>query len=267
MSVCSDISDYDWLTGDEAAVLLIELAASELPLHTAVGRLRRHLSPAADAPRRGAGRATPPGGRQVFPRRPHVLHAHRPRTSDRRTGRRLQSHAIRPASRSVSDGRMPHFADLCCGIGGDLLALAKQGTMIAVDRCPIAAHFAAANVRAVVPSSDVQFRTIDADRHRISMTSPPGTSIPIAAPPAAAQRRSNAVSRTSPTSSDCLRQVAERRHQTRAGHQSACRVDRALRTRMDQPRPRMPPTRRLARRPGRVPRPTPRNNPSQPLAA
>ena len=74
----------------------------------------------------------------------------------------LQSHAIRPASRSVSARRTPHIADLCCGIGGDLLALAEQGTVIGVDRDPIAAHFAAANVRAVVPSADVQFRTIDA---------------------------------------------------------------------------------------------------------
>jgi hypothetical protein len=45
MSVCSDVSDYGWLTGDEAAALISELAASKLPLQTALSRLRRDLSP------------------------------------------------------------------------------------------------------------------------------------------------------------------------------------------------------------------------------
>jgi hypothetical protein len=41
-------------------------------------------------------------------------------------------------------------ADLCCGIGGDLLAIAARGSVIGVDRDATAAHFAAANVEAVV---------------------------------------------------------------------------------------------------------------------
>jgi hypothetical protein len=60
-------------------------------------------------------------------------------------------------------------ADLCCGIGGDLLGLARQAGsgptpagIVAVDSSPIATHFAAANVRAVIPSADVRFDTREA---------------------------------------------------------------------------------------------------------
>jgi hypothetical protein len=41
-------------------------------------------------------------------------------------------------------------ADLCCGIGGDLLALAKIRPVVGVDRDPVTAHFAAVNSGATV---------------------------------------------------------------------------------------------------------------------
>jgi hypothetical protein len=41
--------------------------------------------------------------------------------------------------------------DLCCGIGGDLLAFAQLGASVGVDRNPIMAILAAANARAVLP--------------------------------------------------------------------------------------------------------------------
>ncbi len=146
MSVCSDISDYDWLTGDEAAVMLIELAASELPLHTAISSLRRHLSPLrthlvaelVELRRRAAAKFSN-ADRMFFTRT----------ALEQATDEQVACYkAMRIAQRcrSASDGRMLYIADLCCGIGGDLLALAKQGTLVAVDKCPIATHFAAANV-------------------------------------------------------------------------------------------------------------------------
>jgi hypothetical protein len=46
------------------------------------------------------------------------------------------------AARLPSDGAM---TDLCCGIGGDLLAIAGRGPVVAVDRDPIAALLAEAN--------------------------------------------------------------------------------------------------------------------------
>jgi hypothetical protein len=47
-----------------------------------------------------------------------------------------------------------HLADLCCGIGGDLLALAGRGSAIGVDSDPVVALLANANARADGLSSD-----------------------------------------------------------------------------------------------------------------
>ncbi len=49
-------------------------------------------------------------------------------------------------------------ADICCGIGGDLLALAKQGArvgveVLGVDADPITAHFASTNLRLIGSNS------------------------------------------------------------------------------------------------------------------
>jgi len=45
-------------------------------------------------------------------------------------------------------------ADLCCGIGGDLLPLARRGPATGVDRDPVLAILAEANCRVVADSSD-----------------------------------------------------------------------------------------------------------------
>ena len=54
-------------------------------------------------------------------------------------------------------------ADLCCGIGGDLLALAARGPACGVDRDPVVTLLAAANVLAVVPQSVVSFSAADVE--------------------------------------------------------------------------------------------------------
>jgi hypothetical protein len=59
----------------------------------------------------------------------------------------------------------PIFADLCCGIGGDLMALSQIATAIGIDRDPIAAHLAAVNTGVAVRCTDVaelDFDGIDA---------------------------------------------------------------------------------------------------------
>ena len=56
------------------------------------------------------------------------------------------------------------MADLCCGIGGDLLALAAVGQTSGVDRDPVSACFAAANARvAGVGASELSLRTCEID--------------------------------------------------------------------------------------------------------
>ncbi len=47
------------------------------------------------------------------------------------------------------------LADLCCGIGGDLMALALCGTTFGIDRNRVAAHFAAINSGVPVTTLDV----------------------------------------------------------------------------------------------------------------
>ncbi len=46
MTVCSDVADYEWLTGNEARAVLVELTDARAPLHTTVARLRGRFSPA-----------------------------------------------------------------------------------------------------------------------------------------------------------------------------------------------------------------------------
>ncbi|HEY4308502.1 MAG TPA: class I SAM-dependent methyltransferase [Pirellulales bacterium] len=58
-------------------------------------------------------------------------------------------------------------ADLCCGIGGDLLALAARGPVTGVDRDPAVAVIAAANAKAVLPQATVTVATTDVDRFDI----------------------------------------------------------------------------------------------------
>lgn len=60
----------------------------------------------------------------------------------------------------------PHaaIADLCCGIGGDLLAMAATSKAIGIDRDPVASVFAEANLAAVGRTGRLVNETIDAER-------------------------------------------------------------------------------------------------------
>lgn len=143
MTSSSGVDDYRWLTGDEAADLLRDLAAQPQALHSAAARLRRQLSAA----------------------RTHLLleqvelrcrAAAKFRLADRMFFTRIgleqatdQWVAKHKAARFAGRGAV---ADLCCGLGGDLLALGETAEhLIGVDRDPIAALLAAANARAVLP--------------------------------------------------------------------------------------------------------------------
>ena len=142
MSVCSDITEYKWLTGSEAAAYLAELAASAEPLHARLERLRRGLSPAkahlileqVELRQRAAEKFT--AAARMFFTRVGLEQA-----TDEWVARYK---ALRFSERA---GASPPavIVDLCCSIGGDLLGLAAVGTVIGVDASPIAAHFAEAN--------------------------------------------------------------------------------------------------------------------------
>ena len=149
MTTCSDLTDYEWLTGTEAATVLTDLAGNNTPLHTAIARLRKHFSATrahllidqADLRRRATAKFTQ--AHQMFFTRVGLE-----QSTDEWVARykatRFNGHPV---------------ADLCCGIGGDLQALAKNGPTIGVDRDPAIAHFAKTN--SGVPVHPIDLATFD----------------------------------------------------------------------------------------------------------
>jgi hypothetical protein len=64
------------------------------------------------------------------------------------------------------------LADFCCGIGGDLAALARRGPAVGFDRDPVAALLAQANCRAVLgaePSAARRVQVVVADVERCAL--------------------------------------------------------------------------------------------------
>ncbi len=157
MADCNELADYQWLTSGEAAALADELTADSVSLHTAVGRLRDRLSPARthllleliESRRRAAAKFTA-AGRMFFT----------PLGLEQATDEWLAAYKV---TRFRAHGA---FADLCCGIGGDLLAFAQLGPVIGVDLSPSMTHLAAANAQAVLPPEavkDVSFHIGDVE--------------------------------------------------------------------------------------------------------
>src|SRR3954467_7412065 len=122
MTTCSDIADYEWLTGNEAGAVLAELAVDNIPLHTAISRLRGRftsnqthlLLEQTELRRRATAKFTQ--AHQMFFTRVGLEQA-----TDQWVSRYKASRfTVERAGASP-----PPFliADLCCGIGGDLQAL------------------------------------------------------------------------------------------------------------------------------------------------
>lgn len=168
MTACSEVADYDWLTSAAACALLDDLSVDRAPLHTAISRLRRHLSPTrthlvveqVDLRRRAAAKFSQ--AHRMFFTRLGLEQA----TDEWVAAYKAAQFAERAEASQRAGGFMPSVvADLCCGIGGDLIALARRGSAVGVDRDPIAAHFAAANSGATVHLADAtqfDFSGIDA---------------------------------------------------------------------------------------------------------
>jgi hypothetical protein len=141
---CAALADYEWLVGDEATTILNEVRRRDEPLLTATSRLRGQIS----APRahlvleqialRKRATAKFAGAEQMF---------FTPKWLEQATDGWIAGYkARRFAGRGL-------IADLCCGIGGDLLALAGEVPTVGVDRDPIANCLAFANARAVLPAT------------------------------------------------------------------------------------------------------------------
>jgi hypothetical protein len=161
MSVCSDIAEYKWLTGGEAAAYLAELAATEKPLHTEIERLRRHLSPPKahllleQVELRHRAKDKFMAADRMFFTRVGLEQATDEWVARYKASRFAEHQAVSSSTSAI--------ADFCCGLGGDLIALSEHGVVIGVDRDPVAAYFAEVNASRLSAASRVAIvpRTVE----------------------------------------------------------------------------------------------------------
>lgn len=133
-----DFDAYSWLVSAAARPWLKMASESALALPTVVSRMRRELSAdqvslvcaQAELRKRGAIK---------FARAAEMFFT--PAGLEQATDARVAAYK---ASQFPAHARV---ADLCCGIGGDLIALASRGKVVGVDCDPISVLMAKANLR------------------------------------------------------------------------------------------------------------------------
>lgn len=156
--VAATEDDYRWLVSEAAEPFLRRAAEAGSSLIGLVKQLRRDIS---------AERAHLIAQQLELRTRASVKFAHAdrmfftPSLLEQATDERVAGYK---ASRFPEGGSV---ADLCCGLGGDLIGLAQRGPMVAVDRDPVALVLACANCRACGVKS-VTFRLAEASSFDVS---------------------------------------------------------------------------------------------------
>ncbi len=146
------LDDYRWLVEGHGQEWLEMAMNSELSLGNATKRLRRdltamqtHLVLEQTELRARARQKFPAADRMFF------------------TAKSLEQSTAEPiASYKAARFSDSAVADLCCGIGGDLLGLARRGPAIGVERDQVLAYLAQANCRAMDLSAAVS--EVDAEQ-------------------------------------------------------------------------------------------------------
>jgi len=137
----SDLIDYRWITSSEANRWLEDFADSEEPLHRVLGRLRKSLS--VEKARLVAdqlvlrNRAASKFGmlaKQMFFTKLSLQQATDLWIARHKAGRFIREKTV---------------TDFCCGIGGDLIALAERGPVVGWDNSSEMVHLALANLGAI----------------------------------------------------------------------------------------------------------------------
>ncbi len=134
-----NLHDYHWLLSEKAARWLSLACRANVELVAMASRLRKELTPArvhlvleqAELRRKA---------REKFTAAANMFFT--PLGLQQATGETIATYK---AARFPSGQRC---VDLCCGLGGDLAALAGRGPAVGVDRDPVAALFARANCAA-----------------------------------------------------------------------------------------------------------------------
>jgi hypothetical protein len=134
-----DLADYRWLTSADAQPWLAFAADPDRPLHHRAAKLRQSLSPVQvhlvlnQAELRARAVEKFDSGEELFLTSTGLEQA---------TDQWIAAHKARRFPREVP------VADLCCGIGGDLIALVSRGPTDGIDIDPTTALLAEANLRA-----------------------------------------------------------------------------------------------------------------------
>ena len=160
-----ELDDYRWLTSNEAQPYLHAAATMDGSPAT-VARLRRQLSPCRthlvmeQAELRRRAKAKFPAWEQMFFTR---------RGLEQATDQTVAAYKARRIAEALSPTGI--ICDLCCGIGGDLVALAHAAqtagakalgaSVLGVDADPVVAHLAAANARGLGGETAVTVVTAD----------------------------------------------------------------------------------------------------------
>ncbi len=147
------LADYQWLAGDEGKTWLDQLRSSQQPLLQQAKLLRKTLD---------AQRTHLLLEQLDLQSRAREKFCHADRMLFTRQSLEQSTDELIAALKAERFPTDVPLADLCCGIGGDLLAIAQRGCTVAVDRDPVMQLFAAANCRALgvrverVDASDVR---------------------------------------------------------------------------------------------------------------
>jgi hypothetical protein len=136
------LDDYRWLTSGQADDLLAEVASSGEPIVQLTARLRRALP---------TGRTHLILEQVELRRRAKQKFAHPEDMFFSPLALEQASDAMLAAYKAERFGQAEPVADLCCGIGGDLLGLAQGRAVLGIDRNPVAAILAAANLNRAQP--------------------------------------------------------------------------------------------------------------------
>ncbi len=248
--------DIRWLVGPEGSGLLAELSRQAGSLAALAERLKRRFSPERvhlalaqiELRRRAAGKF-PDAQRMFF----------LPETIQQATDFYVARYKARlfPAGEPV--------AEICCGIGGDLLGLAARGPVTAVDLSDAALVVAEANVRRLLPEKnarDCQFCAEDARQSRVDRF----TAWHIDPDRRAGGRRTTRLEndQPGPATIDRLLRVSQRCDQTCSGNRNALERWQREATGVDRARPRVPPAGGVVRRSGRQAGAPPSNDLAEP---
>jgi hypothetical protein len=136
----ADLADYYWLVGDEAERWLLEFADSSDAPHVMQGRLRKHLSSER------ARLVTQQLLLRMKAEKKFGDLAHKMFFTD--LGLQQSTDRWIAAYKAERFIERNEALDFCCGIGGDLMALANHAKTTGWDRDPIIVLFAESNLRA-----------------------------------------------------------------------------------------------------------------------